>query len=163
MLSVCSKHNIKHIIYASSSSVYGGNTSLPYSEKKSVDHPVSIYAETKKANELYAHCYSHLYSLPMTGLRFFTVYGPWGRPDMAYFLFTKSILEDKKINIYNFGEMYRDFTFIDDIIESLARVMRKPPEMNKNFDTSVKDKIQEDLSPTKKLSGLHLKIVLAIQ
>ena len=134
LLSVCSKNNIKHIIYASSSSVYGGNTYLPYSEKKSVDHPVSIYAATKKANELYAHCYSHLYSLPMTGLRFFTVYGPWGRPDMAYFLFTKSILEDKKINIYNYGEMYRDFTFIDDIIESLTRVMRKPPEMNNNFD-----------------------------
>ena len=134
LLSVCSKNNIKHIIYASSSAVYGGNTSLPYSEKKSVDHPVSIYAATKKANELYAHCYSHLYSMPMTGLRFFTVYGPWGRPDMAYFLFTKSIFEDKKINIYNYGEMYRDFTFIDDIIESLTRVMNKPPELNKNFD-----------------------------
>ena len=101
---------------------------LPYSEKNSVDHPVSIYAATKKANELYAHCYSHLYSLPITGLRFFTVYGPWGRLDMAYFLFTKSILEGEKINIYNYGEMYRDFTFIDDIIESLTRIMKVPPQ-----------------------------------
>ncbi len=134
ILSICSKSNIKHLIYASSSSVYGGNESLPYTEKSSVDHPVSIYAATKKANELYAHCYSHLYSLPITGLRFFTVYGPWGRPDMAYFLFTKSILEGRKINIFNSGEMYRDFTFIDDIIESLIRVMNKPPQKNIKFD-----------------------------
>ena len=136
LLSVCAKYkNIKHLIYASSSSVYGGNKNLPYSEKSSVDHPVSIYAATKKANELYAHCFSHLYSIPITGLRFFTVYGPWGRPDMAYFLFTKSILEDKNINIFNNGDMYRDFTFIDDIIESLTRIMNKPPQKNKNFDT----------------------------
>ncbi len=134
LLSVCSKNNIKHIIYASSSSVYGGNTSLPYSEKKSADHPVSIYAATKKANELYAHCYSHLYSIPITGLRFFTVYGPWGRPDMAYFMFTKSILEDQKIQIYNHGEMFRDFTFIDDIVESLIRIMHIPPKRNDTFD-----------------------------
>ena len=134
LLTVCSKNEIKHLIYASSSSVYGGNTCLPYSEKNSVDHPVSIYAATKKANELYAHCYSHLYSLPITGLRFFTVYGPWGRPDMAYFLFTKSILEGEKINIYNYGEMYRDFTFIDDIIESLTRIMKVPPQKNKKFN-----------------------------
>ncbi len=134
LLSVCSKNKIKHIIYASSSSVYGGNTSLPYSEKKSVDHPVSIYAATKKANELYAHCYSHLYCIPITGLRFFTVYGPWGRPDMAYFIFTKSIFEDKEIQIYNHGEMFRDFTFIDDIVESLTRIMNMPPKKNNNFD-----------------------------
>jgi len=107
---------------------------LPYSEKKSVDHPVSIYAATKKANELYAHCYSHLYFLPITGLRFFTVYGPWGRPDMAYFMFTKSIFEGQKIRIYNNGEMFRDFTFIDDIIESLIRIMNKPPKKNNSFD-----------------------------
>ncbi len=135
LLSVCSKYNIKHIIYASSSSVYGGNTSLPYSEKNSVDHPVSIYAATKKSNELFAHCYSHLYSLPLTGLRFFTVYGPWGRPDMAYFIFTKSILENHQLNIYNYGEMYRDFTFIDDIVESLTRIMNVPPKSNESFDT----------------------------
>ena len=134
LLSVCTKNNVKHIIYASSSSVYGGNASLPYSEKKSVDHPVSVYAASKKANELYAHCYSHLYSLPITGLRFFTVYGPWGRPDMAYFIFTKSIFENQKIKIYNNGEMFRDFTFIDDITESLTRIMKIPPKSNVNFD-----------------------------
>ena len=134
ILECCRKNRVDHLIYASSSSVYGGNIQLPYSEKNTVDHPVSLYAATKKSNELMAHTYSHLYSLPSTGLRFFTVYGPWGRPDMAYFLFTKSIIENKSIDIFNFGDMQRDFTYIDDIIESLIRIMNKPPTFNKDFD-----------------------------
>ena len=132
----CSKKTkIKHLIYASSSSVYGGNTSLPFKEEDSVDHPVSIYAATKKANELMAHSYSHLYKLPSTGLRFFTVYGPWGRPDMALFLFTKAIIEGKPIKIFNNGEMIRDFTYIDDIIKSMVSVIGKVPRSDKNFNT----------------------------
>jgi len=127
-------HRIEHLIYASSSSVYGGSMQLPYSENNIVDHPVSIYAATKKSNELMAHTYSHLYSIPCTGLRFFTVYGPWGRPDMSYFLFTKSILSGKKIDIFNNGDMSRDFTYIDDICESLRRVMNKIPFGVKDFD-----------------------------
>jgi len=127
-------YNIEHLIYASSSSVYGGNMQLPYSENNIVDHPVSIYAATKKSNELMAHTYSHLYSIPCTGLRFFTVYGPWGRPDMSYFLFTKSILSGEKINIFNNGNMSRDFTYIDDICESLRRLMNKIPFGEKDFD-----------------------------
>ena len=141
ILEICKDHQISHLIYASSSSVYGGNTKLPYSEKNSVDHPVSMYAATKKSNELMAHVYSHLYSLPATGLRFFTVYGPWGRPDMSYFLFTKAILEGKTIDVFNYGEMQRDFTFVDDIIESVIRVMNKIPTLNNKFD-----KNQPDLS-----------------
>ena len=128
-------HKIEHLVYASSSSVYGGNTNLPFSEKNSVDHPVSLYAATKKANELMAHSYSHLYGIPSTGLRFFTVYGPWGRPDMALFIFTKSIIENKPIDIFNYGKMIRDFTFVDDIIESLFRILKKPPQLNSDFDT----------------------------
>ena len=127
-------HRIDHLIYASSSSVYGGNIQLPYSENNVVDHPVSIYAATKKSNELMAHTYSHLYSIPCTGLRFFTVYGPWGRPDMSYFLFTKSILSGEKIKIFNNGNMSRDFTYIDDICESLRRLMNKIPYGEKDFD-----------------------------
>ncbi len=127
ILEVSKNNNVQHLIYASSSSVYGGNIDLPYSEKSNVDKPLSIYAASKKANELLAHTYSHLYSLPSTGLRFFTVYGPWGRPDMAYFLFTKSILEEKPINIFNYGNMTRDFTYIHDIVESLLKIMDKPP------------------------------------
>ena len=134
ILEVCRKNNIEHLIYASSSSVYGGNKNLPYMEDSSVDHPVSLYAATKKSNELMAHTYSHLYSLPATGLRFFTVYGPWGRPDMSYFLFTKAIFEKKSIDIYNFGDMDRDFTYIDDIIESLFRLTTKIPKPNTNYD-----------------------------
>ena len=134
LLEISKENKINHLIYASSSSVYGGNYQLPYSEKNNVDHPVSIYAASKKSNELMAHAYSHLYGLPTTGLRFFTVYGPWGRPDMSYFLFTKAILEDKPIDVFNFGDMKRDFTYIDDIIESLIRVMKKIPSPNKNFD-----------------------------
>ena len=134
ILEMCRKHKVKHLIYASSSSVYGGNKKIPFSEKDSVDHPISIYATTKKANELMAHTYSNLYDLPTTGLRFFTVYGPWGRPDMAPFLFTKLILENKPIRIFNNGRMTRDFTYIDDIIESLIRVIKKVPKANKKFN-----------------------------
>ena len=132
----CSRnHNIRHLVYASSSSVYGGNTNMPFSEKQPVDHPVSLYAATKKSNELMAHSYSHLYNLPSTGLRFFTVYGPWGRPDMALFLFTKSILEGKPIKVFNHGQMIRDFTYVDDIAESLRRIIYKPAIPDKSFDT----------------------------
>ena len=134
ILEICKDYKIEHLLYASSSSVYGGNRQLPYKEKNSVDHPVSIYAASKKSNELMAHVYSHLYSLPATGLRFFTVYGPWGRPDMSYFLFTKAILEDKAIDVFNYGEMKRDFTYVDDIVESMIRVMKKIPTPNKKFD-----------------------------
>ncbi len=139
ILEICKEFEITHLVYASSSSVYGGNTQLPYSEKNNVDHPVSIYAATKKSNELMAHTYSHLYSLPATGLRFFTVYGPWGRPDMSYFLFTKSILEGKEINVFNYGNMLRDFTYVDDIIESIMRLIYKIPLPNKNFEESHSD------------------------
>lgn len=116
-----------HLVYASSSSVYGGNRKMPFSVKDSVDHPVSLYAATKKSNELMAHAYAHLYSIPVTGLRFFTVYGPWGRPDMAYFKFTKAILKGEPIDIYNHGNMKRDFTYIDDIVKGVVKVMNKPP------------------------------------
>ena len=134
LLEVCRRNNIENLIYASSSSVYGGNKRLPFSEEHNVDHPVSLYAASKKANELMAHSYSHLYGIPTTGLRFFTVYGPWGRPDMALFLFTKSILKGEPIQIFNKGEMIRDFTFIDDITESLFRVINKEASSDSNFD-----------------------------
>jgi len=134
ILECCRNNEIKHLIYASSSSVYGGNKKIPFKEEHSVDHPVSLYAATKKSNELMAHCYSHLYNIPTTGLRFFTVYGPWGRPDMAPFLFTKSIIEKKPIQIFNNGDMLRDFTYIDDIIESLIRVINKIPQKKENFN-----------------------------
>jgi UDP-glucuronate 4-epimerase len=117
---------VKHFVFASSSSVYGANTHLPFAESDSVDHPVSLYAATKKANELMAHSYAHLYGLPCTGLRFFTVYGPWGRPDMALFLFTKAILQDEPIQVFNHGRMVRDFTYIDDIVEGVVRVIDRP-------------------------------------
>jgi UDP-glucuronate 4-epimerase len=117
---------VKHLVYASSSSVYGLNTTMPFSVHHNVDHPVSLYAATKKANELMAHSYSHLFRIPTTGLRFFTVYGPWGRPDMALFLFTKAILEGRPIDLYNEGRMRRDFTYIDDIVEGLVRVLARP-------------------------------------
>jgi UDP-glucuronate 4-epimerase len=116
ILEGCRHAKVQHLVYASSSSVYGGNTRMPFSEHDSVDHPVSMYAATKKANELMAHTYSHLFGLPTTGLRFFTVYGPWGRPDMALFLFTKAILEGRPIDVFNHGQMQRDFTFVDDIV-----------------------------------------------
>lgn len=123
ILEGCRHNNVKHLVFASSSSVYGANTKMPFSVHDNVDHPVSLYAATKKANELMAHTYSHLYKLPCTGLRFFTVYGPWGRPDMALFLFTKAIIEDRPIDVYNFGKMQRDFTYIDDIVEGVIRVV----------------------------------------
>ena len=127
VLEACRYNGIEHLVYASSSSVYGGNTKMPFSETDSVDRPVSLYAATKKANELMAHTYSHLYRLPTTGLRFFTVYGPWGRPDMAYFSFTKAILAGQPINVFNHGQMSRDFTYIDDITEGVVRVLDRVP------------------------------------
>ena len=127
-------NKIFHFIYASSSSVYGGNISIPFKESDNVDHPVSLYAATKKSNELIAHTYSHLFSLPTTGLRFFTVYGPWGRPDMALYKFTKLILDDKPIKVFNNGNMTRDFTYIDDVIESIFKLVEKPPKANKSYD-----------------------------
>jgi len=139
ILEGCRHHAVEHLVYASSSSVYGGNTQLPFSEHHSVDHPVSLYAATKKANELMAHTYSHLYGLPATGLRFFTVYGPWGRPDMALFLFTKAILEGRPIQVFNNGQMTRDFTYVDDIIESLIRLLYKPAASDPALDPANPD------------------------
>ena len=132
ILEACRHNNIRHLVFASSSSVYGNNTKMPLSTSDNVDHPISLYAATKKSNELMAHTYSHLYGLPTTGLRFFTVYGPWGRPDMALFLFTKAILEDKPINVFNHGNMVRDFTYIDDIVEGVTRVIDNSPSIENN-------------------------------
>ncbi|WP_447975001.1 NAD-dependent epimerase [Nitrospira sp. Kam-Ns4a] len=128
VLEGCRRAGVRHLVFASSSSVYGGNTKLPFSVHDNVDHPVSLYAATKKANELMAHTYAHLYGIPSTGLRFFTVYGPWGRPDMAVFLFTRAILEGKPIEVFNHGKMQRDFTYIDDVVEGVVRVLDKPPK-----------------------------------
>ncbi|HLA84204.1 MAG TPA: NAD-dependent epimerase [Thermoguttaceae bacterium] len=133
ILEGCRHHDVKHLVYASSSSVYGNNKKLPFSVADSVDHPISLYAATKKANELMAHAYSHLYGLPTTGLRFFTVYGPWGRPDMACFLFTKAILEDRPIDVYNYGKMRRDFTYIDDIVTGVVRTLDTIPRPDENY------------------------------
>lgn len=134
ILEACRHYKTEHLVYASSSSVYGGNTKLPFSEQDVVDYPVSLYAATKKANELMAHTYSHLYHIPTTGLRFFTVYGPWGRPDMSPFLFADAILNDRSIKVFNYGDMMRDFTYIDDIVTGVIRVLDKPatPESHKN-------------------------------
>ncbi len=134
ILEGCRHSRVAHLVYASSSSVYGGNRRLPFSEAHSVDHPVSLYAATKKANELMAHTYSHLFGLPTTGLRFFTVYGPWGRPDMALFLFTKAMLEGRAIDVFNHGEMRRDFTYIDDIVEGVIRVADRPASAEPAYD-----------------------------
>ena len=139
VLEGCRHHGIEHLVYASSSSVYGGNTNLPFSENQGVDHPVSLYAASKKANELMAHTYSHLYGLPATGLRFFTVYGPWGRPDMALSLFTRAMLSGEPIQVFNNGQMARDFTYIDDITESLIRVLDKPATADPGFDPAHPD------------------------
>lgn len=128
ILEGCRHNGVKHLVYASSSSVYGGNTKVPFAEDDNVDHPVSLYAATKKANELMAYSYSHLYGIPSTGLRFFTVYGPWGRPDMAYFSFTQNILAGRPIDVFNHGRMLRDFTYIDDIAEGVVRVLDKPAD-----------------------------------
>jgi UDP-glucuronate 4-epimerase len=133
ILECCRHFSSGHLVFASSSSVYGANTRMPFSVHDNVDHPVSLYAASKKANELMAHTYSHLYGLPCTGLRFFTVYGPWGRPDMALFLFTKAILEDRSIQVFNHGKMQRDFTYIDDIVEGVVRVMSRPAAPNSDW------------------------------
>jgi len=134
ILEGCRHNQVKHLAYASSSSVYGANETMPFSVHDNVDHPLSLYAASKKANELMAHTYSHLYQLPTTGLRFFTVYGPWGRPDMALFLFTKAILEGKAIDVFNHGKMKRDFTYIDDIVEGVIRVLDKTAETNSEWN-----------------------------
>ena len=139
ILEGCRHNAVQHLAYASSSSVYGGNTAMPFSEHHNIDHPISLYAASKKANELMAHTYSHLYQLPCTGLRFFTVYGPWGRPDMALFLFTKAILAGEPIDIFNHGNMVRDFTFVDDIVEGLIRVLDKPATPNPAFNAANPD------------------------
>ena len=134
ILEGCRHHGVEHLVYASSSSVYGANTRLPFSVHDNVDHPMSLYAASKKANELMAHCYSHLYGLPATGLRFFTVYGPWGRPDMALFLFTRNILAGKSIDVFNHGDHRRDFTYVDDIVEGVVRVLDQPASPNPEWN-----------------------------
>lgn len=139
ILESCRHNSVEHLVYASSSSVYGSNTSLPFSEHQNVDHPLSLYAATKKSNELMAHTYSHLFNLPTTGLRFFTVYGPWGRPDMALFLFAKSIFAGIPINVFNHGQMIRDFTYIDDIVEGIIRVADLPATPNDLYDSTNPD------------------------
>jgi UDP-glucuronate 4-epimerase len=139
ILEGCRHGEVEHLAYASSSSVYGGNTAMPFSEHQNIDHPVSLYAATKKANELMAHTYSHLFRVPTTGLRFFTVYGPWGRPDMALFLFTRAMLDGRPIDIFNNGQMVRDFTYIDDIVEGVIRVVDKPATPGAAFDSSMPD------------------------
>ena len=133
ILEGCRHSNVGHLVYASSSSVYGANTKIPFSIHDNIDHPLSLYAASKKANELMAHTYSHLYNMPTTGLRFFTVYGPWGRPDMALFKFTKAILEGEKIKVFNFGKHRRDFTYVDDIVEGVIRVLDQPAQSNPNW------------------------------
>ena len=139
ILEGCRHNQVRHLVYASSSSVYGGNTKMPFSEHDSVDHPVSLYAASKKANELMAHTYSHLFGLPTTGLRFFTVYGPWGRPDMALFLFTKAILEGHAIDVFNHGNMQRDFTYIDDIVQGVVRVLDRAATSNAGYNALTAD------------------------
>lgn len=139
ILECCRYNEVEHLVYASSSSVYGANTKMPFSTHDNVDHPLSLYAATKKSNELMAHTYSHLYKIPTTGLRFFTVYGPWGRPDMAYFLFAKAITEGRPIDIFNNGQMHRDFTYVDDIVEGVMRVMKKVPQGSKTWSGEAPD------------------------
>jgi UDP-glucuronate 4-epimerase len=139
ILEACRHNRIEHLVYASSSSVYGGNTALPFSEDQNIDHPVSLYAATKKSNELMAHTYSHLFGIPTTGLRFFTVYGPWGRPDMALFLFTKAILNNEPIEVFNNGQMTRDFTYVADIVESVVRLIDKPATPDPTFNPANPD------------------------
>jgi UDP-glucuronate 4-epimerase len=139
ILEGCRHHEVQHLVYASSSSVYGGNARMPFSEHHNIDHPVSLYAATKKANELMAHTYSHLFGLPTTGLRFFTVYGPWGRPDMALFLFTKAILENRTIDVFNHGDMVRDFTFIDDIAQGVVHVLDRAASADPQYDAAAPD------------------------
>jgi len=144
VLEACRHHNVKHLTYASTSSVYGANTDMPFSEHKGVDHPLQLYAATKRANELMAHAYSHLFRLPTTGLRFFTVYGPWGRPDMALFLFTENILNEKPINVFNYGNHTRDFTYVDDIAAGILRVNNNPAVPNPNWSSDIPDPASSD-------------------
>ena len=139
ILENCRHHNIEHLVYASTSSVYGSNTKMPFSEHDSANHPLSVYAASKKSNELMAHTYSHLYKLPTTGLRFFTVYGPWGRPDMALFKFTKAILEEKPIDVFNHGKHTRDFTYIDDIVEGIIKTLASPATSNVDWSSDQPD------------------------
>lgn len=139
ILEACRQHQVEHLVYASSSSVYGANTKLPFSESDNIDHPVSLYAATKRANEIMAHSYSHLFNMPTTGLRFFTAYGPWGRPDMALFIFAKSIFSGKPITLFNGGDMIRDFTYIDDIVECIFRLLNHPPAPNASFNFAQPD------------------------
>ena len=148
ILEACRNYPVEHLLYASSSSVYGGNKVAPFSTNHNVDHPVSLYAATKKSNELMAHTYSHLYGIPTTGLRFFTVYGPYGRPDMAYFSFTKDILAGKPIKVFNHGKMERDFTYIDDIVEGIVKLIDRVPTANKDWDES-KDDLSTSFAPYK--------------
>jgi UDP-glucuronate 4-epimerase len=149
ILEGCRHHRVQHLVYASSSSVYGANTKMPFSVTDNVDRPISLYAATKKSNELMAHTYSHLYKIPTTGLRFFTVYGPWGRPDMAPMLFTDAILAGKSINVFNYGKMRRDFTYIDDIVEGVLRVIKSIPQPNPEFT-------QDDLDPNRSKAAYKL-------
>jgi UDP-glucuronate 4-epimerase len=139
ILEGCRRHSVEHLVYASSSSVYGANATMPFSVHHNVDHPLSLYAASKKTNELMAHAYSHLYQLPTTGLRFFTVYGPWGRPDMALFKFAKAILAGERVPVFNYGKHRRDFTYIDDIVEGVIRVLDKPAQSNSSWDGSSPD------------------------
>ena len=148
ILEACRHNNVAHLIYASSSSVYGLNEKMPLATHQNVDHPISLYAASKKSNELMAHTYSHLFNLPTTGLRFFTVYGPWGRPDMALFLFTKAILNNEPINVFNYGEMVRDFTYIDDIVEGIIRVIDHPPKGNSQW-SGLKPEPSSSIAPYK--------------
>lgn len=148
ILEACRNYPVDHLLYASSSSVYGGNKVAPFSTNHNVDHPVSLYAATKKSNELMAHTYSHLYGIPTTGLRFFTVYGPFGRPDMAYFSFTKDILANNPIKVFNHGEMERDFTYVDDVVEGIVKLIKKAPSPNQEWDES-KDDLSSSFAPYK--------------
>jgi len=147
LLEACRHFATKHLVYASTSSVYGANTRMPFSEHQSADHPLSLYAATKKSNEAMAHCYSYLFGIPCTGLRFFTVYGPWGRPDMALFLFTKAILEGRPIDVFNNGDMQRDFTYVDDIVEGVIRVLDRPPEKSTDWSGNQPDPATSGVAP----------------
>ncbi len=159
ILEGCRHSQIQHLVYASSSSVYGANKKIPFSVEDNVDYPISLYAATKKSNELIAHSYSHLYHIPMTGLRFFTIYGPWGRPDMAMFIFTKAILEEKPIDVFNYGKMQRDFTYIDDIVEGVIRTLDRIPQSGENPQTNAPYKLY-NIGNNQPIELLHLIEVL---
>lgn len=147
LLEACRHFGTKHLVYASTSSIYGANTGMPFSEHQSADHPLSLYAATKKSNEAMAHSYSYLFGIPCTGLRFFTVYGPWGRPDMALFLFTKAMLEGRPIDVFNNGDMQRDFTYVDDIVEGVIRVLDRPPEKSADWSGNQPDPATSGVAP----------------